>query len=73
MANLYNRTDVEQDADGIDCDLFRIVTRTERLYDRIKRKQPAEAAALHKALMALRGARVPIRALMQEADRNATV
>lgn len=67
------RTRIQRDADSIDCDLYRVITRVERLYDSIKHHSGPRVADLHKALMSLRSARPGIRLLMNEFDRKRTV
>lgn len=67
------RTAIEAKADAIDCDLYRVITRVERLYDSIKRHTGPRVTDLHKSLMDLRGARAGIRMLMHDADRKRTV
>ena len=67
------RTQIQKDADAIDCDLYRVICSVERLYDSIKRHSGPRVTDLHKSLQGLRNARVGIRMLMDESDRARTV
>lgn len=67
------RTQLQRDADIIDCDLYRIVTRVERLYDTHKERDTYARKNLAESLRALRSARVGLRVLMHESDREQTV
>jgi hypothetical protein len=67
------RTTLERDADYIDCDLYRLITRVERLYDTHKSRDSYARDNLAKSLKALRKARVGLRVLMHETDREETV
>lgn len=73
MAEL--RTDVQKAADDIDCDLFRVLCRTEQLYHALTRKYPQPGPRitdLGDSLSSLRRARSGIRMLMHEDDRART-
>ena len=67
--------EIEITADQIDCDLYRIICRVERLYDSVKRNSYTDGPrvrGLHKSLQGLRHARTGIRMLMAEDDRKRT-
>lgn len=66
------RTPLQAEADEIDCELFRVITRVERMYDGIKRHTGPRVTDLHKSLMGLRAARAGIRMLMSDNDRART-
>lgn len=67
------RTRLETDADAIDCDLYRIICRVERIYDDFKRhEEGSRVTDLHRSLQSLRHARVGIRMLMDVDDRART-
>jgi hypothetical protein len=66
------RTEIEKTADAIDCDLYRVICRVERLYDGLKRHTGPRVKDLHKSLQGLRSARVGIRMLMNDDDRKRT-
>ena len=66
------RTDIERTVDRIDCELYRLVGRIERLYDEHKRDHNTRAA-IHKALMSIRAARTELFSLMHEHDREITI
>lgn len=67
------RTEIQRDANDIDCELYRVITRVERLYDGIKRRNPVSSREVLKALMSLRSARKPIRDLMHKHDVEMTI
>lgn len=67
------RTKLQSSTDALDCDLYRIVSRLETLYDATKRPDLQSALKLHQALVSLRAARTPLRSLMHEQDRKETV
>lgn len=67
------RTQLQRDADSIDCDLYRILTRVERLYDTHKARDTYARRNLAESLQALRRGRVGLRVLMHESDREQTV
>jgi hypothetical protein len=66
------RSQLQQEADKIDCELFRLISRVEYLYDTHKR-QSSLRKLLHDSLMGLRGARVGLRMCMHERDRKETM
>lgn len=66
------RTPLQREADSVDCELFCVITRVERMYDGIKRHPGKRVMHLHKSLMELRAARLGIRMLMSDADRART-
>lgn len=67
------RTPLQRDADDIDCDLYRLICRVERLYDTHKRRNAYARDNLVESLQALRRGRVGLRVLMHESDRERTV
>lgn len=70
MADL--RTRLQREADSLDCDLYRLICRAERMYDGIKRHTGPKVGNFHKSLMSLRSARSGIRTLMHADDRSRT-
>lgn len=65
-----DRSFVETEADHIDCDLRRLLDRTERLLDSFPfHRRPS---SIFDALRGLRAARVGIRDLMSKKDRKET-
>lgn len=66
------RTQLERDADRLDCDLYRLLGRVEALYDRHK-KYHDQRKYLSESLRGLRSARVGLRCLMHKDDRAATI
>lgn len=70
MADL--RTRLQREADSLDCDLYRLICRAERMYDEIKRHTGPRVGDFHKSLMSLRSARSGIRMLMHDNDRART-
>lgn len=67
------RTEIQRKADQADCDLYRVITQVERIYDSIKRHTGPRVEDLHKSLMALRKARSGVRMLMHADDRARTI
>lgn len=68
---MTSRTDLQRDADRIDCDLYRILDRVELLQEEEHGYRASRALAL--AARALRIARAHIRSNMHEDDRAVTV
>jgi hypothetical protein len=66
------RTRLQREADSLDCDLYRLICRAERMYDGIKKHTGPRVADFHKCLMRLRSARSGIRMLMHGDDRART-
>jgi len=66
------RTSLQRDADRLDCDLYRLLSRVEALYDGNKRNREVRKY-LSDSLSGLRGARVGLRCLMHKFDRERTV
>jgi hypothetical protein len=62
------RTVLQREADSIDCDIYRLQSKLERLADQIKTAGPA----LRRAAMELAGARPHVRRFMHEYDRSRT-
>jgi hypothetical protein len=62
------RTKLQAEADSVDCDVFRLIWRLERLYDANRQNDRAQEK-IHRALEQLRGARPHIRSLMSNEDR----
>jgi hypothetical protein len=67
------RTQLQRDADSIDCDLYRLITRVERLYDANKSRNDYARETLAESLQALRRGRVGVRVLMHDVDRERTI
>lgn len=63
------KTLLERDADEFDCDLYRLILRAER---RAEGSTPVNRAKWDSATRELRGARVHVRQMMSEKDREAT-
>jgi hypothetical protein len=63
------RTQLQRDANSLDCDLFRLLCRAERLYADNRDAQKL----LGDSLRGLRGARVGLRLCMHEQDRKETM
>lgn len=70
---MSNRTELQRACDDIDCDLFRLITRVERLYDANKRKNRTAALDIHNCLQSMRAARYGLREQMHEDDKARTV
>lgn len=68
---MKQRTPLEREADAMDCDLFRVLQRAERLYDERKRDRDVRDS-LGPALNQLRSARSGLRQLMHKDDRKGT-
>jgi len=66
---MKQRTALEREADAMDCDLFRVLTRAERLYDEHKRIKDVRDN-LEPTLNQLRSARSGLRQLMHKDDRK---
>lgn len=62
------RTVLQRECDSIDCDVHRLMSKLERLADRIKTAGPA----LRRAAMELASARPHVRRFMHEYDRSRT-
>lgn len=62
------RTELQRDADRLDCDLYRLICRVEVLWQ----DYPRARDKLHDSLQGLRGARNGLRSLMHELDRKET-
>lgn len=63
------RSPLEREADAIDCDLYRIYCRVERLYEAHR----VERDTLYAFMSAIRHARPHIRSLMHDFDRERTI
>jgi hypothetical protein len=68
---MTDRTTLQRKADQIDCDLYRVLSRVESLYDEYKRHE-RHRTSIAKALSGLRSARVELRGLMHPTDRERT-
>jgi hypothetical protein len=67
------RTELQRDADGLDCTLYRVISGVESLYSKAESQRNRELmATLRNALIGLRSARGEIRSLMSEEDRKVT-
>ena len=63
-----SRTRLQIEADNADLDLFNLIGRLERMYDRNRQDGHAQTQ-IHRALENLRGARPYVRSLMSKEDR----
>lgn len=68
---MKRRTELQRDADNADCDLYRVLSRVEAMYDANKRDRET-AKSLGPTLQHLRLARGGLRALMHKDDRKGT-
>jgi hypothetical protein len=60
---------LERDADNFDCDLYRLICRAEQHADE---STPANRAKWSIAIKHLKNARMPVRTMMSEKDREKT-
>jgi hypothetical protein len=68
---IVSRTKLQRDADMADCDLYRLISRVESIYDEVKARS-SRSAELQQSLMSLRKARGGIRLFMHDDDRKRT-
>jgi uncharacterized protein YcbK (DUF882 family) len=68
---MKQRTAIQKEADNVDCDLYRLLMRLERLYDGYKRYEVVRAY-LGPALNDLRAGRSKLRLLMHKDDLKGT-
>lgn len=66
------RTELQVDADRLDLDLYRLISRVDAVAEKYKHKREARKLLLD-SLRGLRGARVGLRSLMHEYDRKETI
>ncbi len=67
------KTQPQRTADRLDCDLYRIISSVEGLYDDAKKHRDRDLMKITKEVLdGLRSARPHLRRLMNEEDRKAT-
>lgn len=66
------RTELNVDADRLDLELYRLISRVEAVAEKHKRKREVRKLLLD-SIRGLRGARVGLRSLMHEYDRKETI
>lgn len=62
------RTELQRESDSIDCELYRLIVRAERLWDAHR----GARTELHQSLQSLRSARIGLRMCMHPDDAKTT-
>lgn len=66
---IVRRTQLQQQADAADLELYRVISRLERMHE----AYPKARQSIRSALQKVRAARSPVRELMHEYDRCITI